>query len=50
MKKFNGSGAVWWGRSPRGVISTGFCRVDSSGNATYFYASYAYGVAFGFCF
>lgn len=50
VKKFNGSGADWWGRSPRGVISTGFCRVDSSGNATYFYASYAYGVAFGFCF
>lgn len=50
VKKFNGSGADWWGRSPRGVISTVFCRVDSSGNATYFYASYAYGVAFGFCF
>lgn len=50
VKKFNGSVAAWWGRSPRGVISTGFCRVDSSGNATYFYASYAYGVAFGFCF
>lgn len=50
VKKFNGSGADWLGRSPDGSNSTGFCSVDSYGYAIYDDASNAYGVAFGFCF
>lgn len=50
VKNYNGSAAYWWERSPIASYSTGFCLVDSNGNANYRYASGAYGVAFGFCF
>lgn len=50
VKKLNGSASAWWERSPNGSGSTYFCRVHSSGNATYSYAGSASGVAFGFCF
>lgn len=50
VKKYNGSASYWWERSPYGSNSTFFCFVFSSGDATYDYASYARGVAFGFCF
>ena len=50
VKKFNGGANDWWERSPYGSNSAIFCRVYSSGNADYNYASYASGVAFGFCF
>ena len=50
VKKFNGSEYPWWGRSPNGSNTTGFCRVGSRGNASYGDASNAHGVAFGFCF
>lgn len=50
VKKFNGSVNFWWERSPYDGYSTTFCYVDSDGSAKYIYASYAAGVAFGFCF
>ena len=50
MKKFNGGAITWWERSPGGSNSMRFCYVISNGNADYGGASYAYGVAFGFCF
>ena len=50
MKKYNGSANYWWERSPYGGNSTYFCSVYGNGNANYDGASYAYGVAFGFCF
>ena len=50
VKKFNGGANDWWERSPRGSNSTGFCIVDSGGDAIYKVASGALGVAFGFCF
>ena len=50
VKKFNGSAYNWWERSPSGSDSTHFCRVASDGNAIYISASFARGVAFGFCF
>ena len=50
VKKLNGSAYNWWERSPRGSNSTYFCGVFSNGNAYYNNASYADGVAFGFCF
>lgn len=50
VKKQNGSSANWWERSPRASLSTGFCLVNSTGSASSYLASYAYGVAFGFCF
>ena len=50
VKNQNGSASYWWERSPYGSGSADFCYVDSYGNATYGYASSAYGVAFGFCF
>ena len=49
VKKVNGSANYWWGRSPSGSNTTYFCNVYSNGNADYNYASYTYGVAFGFC-
>lgn len=49
-KKRNGSAASWWERSPFASSSTDFCMVDDNGDASIDYASYAYGVAFGFCF
>ena len=50
VKKLNGSAGYWWERSPYGSNSTLFCRVNSNGNALYDAASFAHGVAFGFCF
>ena len=50
VKKFNGSAAGWWERSPIASGSVYFCLVDSDGNADFNDASRAYGVAFGFCF
>ena len=50
VKKFNGSAYYWWERSPDGSNSANFCRVNSSGDANFDNASYANGVAFGFCF
>lgn len=50
VKKFNSSVNSWWERSPHGSTSTPFCCVYINGDATYGYASNAYGVAFGFCF
>lgn len=50
VKNLNGSADNWWERSPRSSNSTYFCDVYSSGNADANSASYAYGVAFGFCF
>ena len=50
VKKQNGSATDWWGRSPSDFKSTSFCLVDSDGIANAYGASYAAGVAFGFCF
>ena len=50
VKKWNGSGFVWWERSPYASGSNRFCRVSGNGNDGYDYASSALGVAFGFCF
>lgn len=50
VKKRNGSAAGWWGRSPGASNSAYFCLVISDGNAYGNAASYANGVAFGFCF
>jgi hypothetical protein len=50
VKNYNGSACYWWERSPYGGGSTCFCVVDSYGIASYNNASYAFGVAFGFCF
>ena len=50
VKERPGNGTWWyWLRSPYGSSSADVCSVTSSGGATYDYASYAYGVAFGFC-
>ena len=44
-----GNGTWWyWLRSPNGSTSAHFCRVNSYGYASYDYAGYAFGVAFGF--
>lgn len=50
VKKFNGSAHYWWERSPHGSNYADFCYVNSSGYANNYIASYASGVAFGFCF
>ena len=50
VKKYNGSANSWWERSPNGSYSTYFCFVNSNGYADFYFASDAYGVAFGFCF
>lgn len=50
VKKFNGSANAWWERSPYGSNSARFCSVSSGGGASYYAASNAIGVAFGFCF
>ena len=50
VKKRNGRAYIWQERSPRGSNSEDFCNVLSSGSADFNYASFAYGVAFGFCF
>lgn len=50
VKKQNGSAANWWERSPFASNAMYFCLVSSNGSAGGNSASYAYGVAFGFCF
>lgn len=50
VKKQNGNATFWWERSPMAIDSTRFCMVYSNGNAYYYNAIYAAGVAFGFCF
>lgn len=50
VKKRSGSAANWWERSPFASASTAFCLVGGGGSAGNYYASYANGVAFGFCF
>lgn len=50
VKKLSGSAAVWWERSPTASNSTYFCLVYSNGVANNYSASFAGGVAFGFCF
>ena len=50
VKNYNGSAAVWWERSPCASFSAYFCVVNSDGDAYLNGASYAFGVAFGFCF
>ena len=50
VKNRNGSAALWWERSPYASASTAFCLVHSNGDANNYYASFAAGVAFGFCF
>lgn len=49
IKKVNGSASYWWERSPYSGGTGTFCYVNDSGNAHYDYASYSYGVSFGFC-
>lgn len=50
VKECGNRGTWWyWLRSPYGSYSTTFCSVYSSGNAINVSASYACGVAFGFC-
>ena len=50
VKKWNGSEAHWWERSPYASDSAFFCMVDGNSRANANYARIAYGVAFGFCF
>ena len=50
VKKRNGSATYWWERSPYASNSARFCQVHSNGVAYTSDASFAYGVAFGFCF
>lgn len=50
VKNRNGSANSWWERSPSSRYSTRFCFVHSTGIADYNSVSYAYGVAFAFCF
>ena len=48
-KKQSGEGDWRWERSPCGSNTTYFCRVTSSGYASFNSADYTRGVAFGFC-
>lgn len=50
VKKFNNNTYRWSERSPGGIYGTAFCMVTSNGNTDTYGASYAIGVAFGFCF
>lgn len=49
IKKVNGSANIWWERSPRSGDTGAFCGVGSNGYADINFASYSYGVSFGFC-
>lgn len=50
VKEVPGRGTWWyWLRSPSASNSTNGCLVFSDGSANSYYASYAFGVAFGFC-
>lgn len=50
VKNLSGSAYSWWESSPDSSDSTDFCRVFSAGSANADYASFLFGVAFGFCF
>ena len=50
VKDYGDGTSAWWERSPYGSDSANFCLVDTGGNALYYYAGIATGVAFGFCF
>ena len=45
IKQVSGSNYYWWERSPSGDYATGFCRVLDDGSASWYSASYAYGLA-----
>ncbi len=45
----DGAATVYWLRSPYVGNATSFCNVYTAGNLRYSYASYSYGVSFGFC-
>jgi len=49
IKKTNGHADYWWERSPVPGNTNYFCRVNSSGTGSDYYAAYSYGVSFGFC-
>lgn len=49
IKKVNGSAHHWWERSPFSGDTSNFCIVNSSGSASFNYASTSIGVSFGFC-
>lgn len=49
IKKVNGSAISWWERSPRSGSTDYFCLVNSNGSASFNFASYSFGVFFGFC-
>lgn len=49
IKKVNGSAGNWWERSPGSGNTYYFCRVNSSGSASYNGADTSLGVSFGFC-
>lgn len=49
IKQVNGSNNHWWESSPSSSGTTFFCYVSTSGDASYSFASYAYGVAPCFC-
>ncbi len=49
VKRVNGAAATWWERSPNTGNSANFCRVAAAGAVAYSNASYAYGIALGFC-
>ena len=49
VKNKSGSAYYWWERSPYSGFSSGFCRVNSGGDASADGASSSRGVAFGFC-
>lgn len=50
VKQVNGSNYYWWERSPHSSYSSGFCSVSSDGSANGINASFACGLAPGFCF
>ena len=45
IKFCDGEPAFWWERSPRYTNGSGFCNVDTNGNAYHYGAYYSYGVA-----
>ena len=50
VKNRSGSANYWWERSPSASSSAYFCAVSGGGSDSQDKASYASGVAFGFCF
>ena len=49
IKKVNGSAVGWWERSPYSGTTNSFCYVYNGGGANGGYASFSFGVSFGFC-